>query len=829
MNEDEATARYKTLEEEIQRLEISQRKREQMRGPRKLKKPDFIVSQKTLPAISRPSTVPGRPSSEAGSGNNSGGGGGSNSSGNNSGGEHISTVEVNQRRDVEDKIDARLEELLADKMVLNKQFSAATSKEYRLQKQIRDKKNALAVLVDQDNINQRRSEVIHHCSREQQQLADKTMSIAVLSNYTRTLNLMKDRLWIKQTTYQKTLDAYYVTLRAAKAEVADVTKMRENASLRLSKAHERNKKFKEKATKVLELAQKQLDGMRDVVAQQEEAANKAKQKEAARLQDLQRRNLAARSKKLNAQMRAADDRKQQSELLDKLDDHEEAFRKIQMASGLETDAEIVDAFNNREAYLSDVVRKVEMLRRQLNEAQKAHNQLKADLVNELVENDGGGGLDSLGGAAGGSGGNGGASGSTWVVMNLWGGKADSYGSMDLSTEMQQQHHLELQRATHEKTKTQELMIKLAQSIEGVFASIAAMQNATLSVEALLAEKDDGGQRVVVGGSSSSVGGGRARAQSGRASTPSGRRERERERERERLALVSPPTKGSILTASHLSQRVSAIDKTAAELVEQILKLPRAAPGSGKPQQKQKQEQPKAKAAAKPITTTPTAADQQGAETAGESSASADAPTEDSEAAEAAHKAAAEERDEAAEAPAADAREPAAYEEKMTEFMWAQKFAVHNNVRVKSVAVPAHTPDDRQSFFLQESKAQLDRAQMQDMLDDDDDDDDGPGEEALLDLDQENEKLFDRNSMKKSSLAVISKNTRRSKKRGGGAGKAAGGGGGGSSSGAAGDGGGGGGGSSGGGGGDGAASPMRVKSPSPRRGGKSIRSSAPGEN
>ena len=72
------------------------------------------------------------------------------------------------------------------------------------------------MLVDQDNINQRRSEVIHHCSREQQQLADKTMSIAVLSNYTRTLNLMKDRLWIKQTTYQKTLDAYYVTLRAAK-------------------------------------------------------------------------------------------------------------------------------------------------------------------------------------------------------------------------------------------------------------------------------------------------------------------------------------------------------------------------------------------------------------------------------------------------------------------------------------------------------------------------------------------------------------------------------------------------------------------------------------
>ena len=693
MDGDAATQRYKALEDEIQRLEISQRKREQSRGHiRATAKQAEIAGRKTLPAI-RPQSVP------------------VSSSPTRAGHRRNPTEEVNRRRDVEDQTDARMQELLDQKMELNKLFSGATTQEYRLQKHIHDKTSELAVLVDQDNINQRRQEMMGRCSHEQQVLADTNMQIAIQSNYTKTLNLMKDRLWLNQCTFQKTMDAYTKTMEAQKAEVTDATKMRENASLKLAKAQERNKKFKTKAAEYMQNLQRQLDGLRYMDNQQRQLEAQVLAAERVRLGSRQRKEDDARANDINSQLREANDRKKQEQLLDQLDVHEDAFRKIQMASGLETDEDIIDAFNNREAYLSDVVRKVDMLRRQLNEAQKRHNKLKAALVNELVEQDA-----TVGGGGGGGGGSGGVAESTSLVMNLWGG-SNKGSEVDMSTELLPQQRTRLQRALREQTKLRETIIRFAQAVEGVYGSVAALRDSpSLSFEAFLTDdagdagaghgKHGGGgggggkagsrpgsrpgssAALSRPGSSRAFGGGSQRSRSNsRASTP---RRRAQERERRAGGASGTDQLESILTADHLSMRLSTIDKVASQLASQILLLTPLVVASP--------------AGAPAAQTGPAGAGADGA------SAGADA------------------------VPQVLGPD---YEAKVADFMWAQKFAVRNNVRVKSLFSGPPTPDDRRSLFSQEIHTQHDDTSSE-----------------LLDLDEDDpEGLFDRNSMKKLSFTI----------------------------------------------------------------------------
>ena len=706
MDGDAATQRYKSLEDAIQRLEISQRKREQERGKKRMqtKKKDLVSGRQTLPAIRPKSQPASSPSSRSG---------------------RNPTAEVNRRRDIEAKFEARMQELLDEKMRLNKKFSAATSTEYRLQKRIRDTKSTLAVLKDQDNIHQRRHEMRERCSEEQQLLADTNMQIAIASNYTKTLDLMKDRLWLNQCTFQKTMDAYYKTLDAQKAEVADVTKMRENASLKLAKAHERNKKFKTKAAEHLQFLQRQVDGLRYMVDQNTQLEEQKKASEKARLEEQARKAHESRAKGLTSQMREANDRHKQNQLMDQMHDHEDAFRKIQMASGLETDDEIIDAFNNREAYLSDVVRKVDMLRRQLNEAQKRHNQMKAAMVNELVEQD-----SSSSSSTGNSGGS--SSGSTSLAMNIWGGTKGN--EVDLSTELLQQQRTRLQRTLREQAKMRENIIKFAQAVEGVFGSIAELRNTpSLAFEAFLApigadagaaegadsSSSKGSRRVASrpnsrsgrtthsrpGSSRANYGTQRSRSSS-RATTP---RRKAQERERAAAAAATSPSNqpgSSILTADHLNMRMNTIEKVAVQLADQILSL-------------------------KALHSSDSAT---GAETDAEAEQKSTAPSSS---------------DKAMVALGAE------YEDKVADFMWAQKFAVRNNVRVKALSNAPPTPDDRQSFFSQESHAQHSRAQMLSGHD-------GGGE--LLDMEDDDEMLFNRDNIKKVSLTLINKNTRRQKQR-----------------------------------------------------------------
>ena len=665
---DAATARYKELEAQIQRLEISQRKREQKRGKKRIKgkiASPSASNRKTLPAI-RPSTVPGRM---------------------NGPGRRSPTAECNERRDIEDKLEARTQELLEEKMALNKRFSGAMSKEYKLQKAIRDKKSNLAVLIDQDNINSRRKEMLGKCKHEQDVLHKTNMAIAVQSNYTRTLNLMKDRLWLNQTTFQKTMDAYYKTMDAAKAEVADVTKMKENAALQLTKAHDRNKRFRTKAAEYMENLQKQLDGLRYMDNQRRELEAKLKSREQARLLGRQRKVDQSRTQDITSKLREASERKKKAQLLEKMDDHEDNFRKIQMASGLETDVEIIDAFNNREAYLSDVVRKVDMLRRQLNEAQKRHNQMKAAFVSELVENDAPGSSSNL-------------------VVNLWGGKKGS--NVELSTEQLQQSRVHLQRSLREQAKMRGLLIKFAQAADGLYGSLAPMKDTNLDFEAFIAEEEAAANTPRSKGRRSRPS---SRPNSSKRRTSGGRKVPNAGSYN--IQSTSDSDGESILTASFLSQRLSGIDNTSTKLAQQIMSLHNVF----KDRWVKEQAQP---------------------EVDGDAETKEDAKAEDGEEA----------------TPKPSGALSSDYEDKITNFMWAQKFAVHNNVRVKATPTNTDTPDDRQSFFMQESKAARDREQMDDLLQDSHGD-------ALID---DSEILFDRDAMKKSSLTLVSKNTRRQRRR-----------------------------------------------------------------
>jgi len=666
------------------------------------KESERLGGRKTLPALVRTNTVPGPHSP---------------------GGKRNPTEECNHRRDLEIKFETRMQELLDEKMRLNKRFSGATSKEYKLQKRIRDKKSTLMVLKDQDNINQRRQEMMEKCADEQQILADTNMQIAIQTNYAKTLNLMKDRLWLKQTTFQKTMKAYYKTLEAQKAEVADVTKMRENASLKLTKAHERNRLFKKKAAEHLEFLQRQLDGLRYMDRQHELMEQQKRDREEARLRGLQEKENAEMQNDITGQMQEDIERRKQAELLEEMQDHEEAFRKIQMASGLESSDEIVDAFNNRDAYLSDVVRKVDMLRRQLNEAQKRHNQLKAALVNELVESDSAAAPSTD---------------SNSIVADIVGSNKEV--SDDLSTELLQQQKTRLQRALRDQAKMRNYIIKFAQAIEGVFDSVASLKDANLTVDALMAASDPepapapapSGGRV------------RSRPNSRTSSRPASSRTSSRPgssrnygsqrsrtgtpKRREKAASFLTPSmtapEVSILKADHLTKRISTIDRTATELTKQILALREVYAANEARSRTQD-----ARDAEEPAEESKEANEEE--KEGSDSAAPAAAPAPAAEA--------------AAEEDESDILGPH-YEEKLADFMWVQKFPVRNNIRVKSLPVPGQEENDQRSpggGF------------------------DGRGSEGeLLDLDDGDEALFDRDSIKKVSITLINKNTRRQKKRGG---------------------------------------------------------------
>lgn len=251
----------------------------------------------------------------------------------------------------------------------------------------RDLKETHKQLCFQDNIMTERREYREKIQHEKDRLEKVTLESARLEHYKRTLDAMLLRLHNHQITFVRTQKTYKraVALQRREADevseiAAEVRAERDEAEAAL-KALKRKMRRKEEAwmAKI-----KELQGM-------------AKQREKL-LRDMeeQQRELNRRAKDRRRQQSATETRKQFNSALTKgklgafnahVRAHEMAFTKIRMVTGLQEEGEILERYENQQAYLEDIEAKIRDLTAELRVMEGRVDSLKSEVDVSAFDDD----------------------------------------------------------------------------------------------------------------------------------------------------------------------------------------------------------------------------------------------------------------------------------------------------------------------------------------------------------------------------------------------------------------------------------------------------------
>eukprot|EP00750_Incisomonas_marina_P008216 INCI15370.1.p1 GENE.INCI15370.1~~INCI15370.1.p1 ORF type:complete len:718 (+),score=189.83 INCI15370.1:291-2444(+) len=243
----------------------------------------------------------------------------------------------------------------------------------------RDLKETHKQLCFQDNIMTERREYRDKIQHEKDRLEKVTLESARLEHYKRTLDAMLLRLHNHQITFVRTQKTYKraVALQRREADevseiAAEVRAERDEAEAAL-KALKRKMRRKEETwmAKIKELqgmAKQREKLLRDMEEQQRELKRRAKdrRRQQSATETRQHLNSALTKGKLgafNAHVRA----------------HEMAFTKIRMVTGLQNEGEILERYENQQAYLEDIEAKIRDLTAELRVMEGRVDSLKSEV------------------------------------------------------------------------------------------------------------------------------------------------------------------------------------------------------------------------------------------------------------------------------------------------------------------------------------------------------------------------------------------------------------------------------------------------------------------
>ena len=272
-----------------------------------------------------------------------------------------------------DEIERLREDLVALTKEMNLTQAKVTETEIKTQHQKRELEN----LLFQDDIMQQRVERGRKIQALKDRLQHSEEQAQELSRYTRTLKRMMERIWKEQVTYERTLDSYMQVLQAQKHETEEIEELaRRMKYLR----HVTQRKLVQKREELYDteaLRGQQLNELRQVARARESIAEQfahMQNEQQKKLKQAQRNR--ASTKMLDNWQRSTNARKMQ-DVEQELEDLMDKFRRIELVTGLKTEAAIVHRYFHQDEYCREMEQKVIFLRGQIAKANARARKLRS--------------------------------------------------------------------------------------------------------------------------------------------------------------------------------------------------------------------------------------------------------------------------------------------------------------------------------------------------------------------------------------------------------------------------------------------------------------------